>query len=563
MTDKKGESLLPGNPFGNNLLFGSVDNKNPPAGFTSISSLFPPGTSLFGNNSSPTFPGGSKAESIKPPEPKQPAQSTFMGFGQPIFNAASSKSDNLFGKTSPSKTNPEQEKLPYPSFGLGGSGSSLFGSSGKKEAKEDEKEDMFSATKKSISIDVEMKTQPPMEEKKSLLRTTNVDASKKLLITSNLDLVKMTAEGIKSEPLLPHNEEDYEITQAFYKHFTELQNQLKAWLENESTRETKSCSEFILAGCDEYLKILYNISTKPQNRSLHTALSEMEMMLLGLIVIHMRPKETVNSEKVSKLVQCHAQSNKYWDEYMKLKENSKKEVQFGRKDDYKSLIVEEGEKYLLEGLCTGNYVECQKALELGKEFPKGNNRVVQLENLVKDLYGRNLTLQDKNSYKVMNEEDYKQSFSLQKDKAKQILKGFKIVPEHNKKLQKILEQALLIIQGDDEVIKKTCTTCFQYIYCYLVYQKPDPTLRQLETLCEVVKEKYRIRKGSFEYKMIEMLVASNSFDVLSSFYGDYPPWFGIHCMDAYNLYLKGNGRLLEPMDEEDLPELQFAVSVYC
>jgi len=557
MTEKKEQPMFSGSLFGGASLFNT--NKDNSAGNVASNSNNPflVGANkdtnavfgqalLFGNNSPPkveTQPTTHKAPEAKP--------SLFEGSGSSGLNFSSS-SKTVSEKVKPASSNPL-----FP-FNIGGQG--IGSSFGKKTEEEKEPAKSFPANferKEALTSKEEQKdSKRILEEPKKFDTHSNKSIMK--LLTSNLDLIEMTKEGVISKPLIGHNEEDYELVKEFHKQFIKLQNELKMWAGSESLKEKNYGPELILAGCDEYFKILYNVANKTKSPSLRKALNEMSMMMLALVVIHMRPKETINSEKLSKLAQCHAQSNELWDEYEKLKKNHKSGVHLA-KDDYKNKIVEGGEKYLIEGICTGNYIECQKALELGKVFPKNNGRLVQLENLIKNLHGRNVSLQTKEFYKRMNENEYEESFIFNRDKAKQILRGFHEVPEKDKKLQETLETALLILSGDEKTIQDKCTTCIQHIFCYFAYQKANPNLKQIEILCDTVKGKYKVKKESLEYKVLEIMSANNPFDVLTLFCGNHPPWFPIHCMDVYNLFLKVNGRLTEYMDEEDFPVQQFAV----
>eukprot|EP00826_Nyctotherus_ovalis_P028512 TRINITY_DN2251_c0_g1_i13.p1 TRINITY_DN2251_c0_g1~~TRINITY_DN2251_c0_g1_i13.p1 ORF type:complete len:480 (-),score=137.98 TRINITY_DN2251_c0_g1_i13:774-2213(-) len=457
----------------------------------------------------------------------------------------------IFGATGIPKSTPEVTKPLIPilnssfQFTSDKQGTDFMKSTGERKEKP-----------KVISADVEMKDATPKEELKSLVQSTSADSNLQLF-SSNLELIKVTKEEIESQALLEHSREDIELVQDFHKHFAELQSQLKTWAANDSSQGSTNGPELILAGCNEYLKVLY--SAAAGNSSMSSLINEMEMMLLALVVVHMRLKDIVNCEKLGKLVQCHPQSCKYWNELEKLKAEKKSQILLGKKDGYRSKMAEDAEHYLIEGICTGNYIECQKALESGKIFPKNNARVVQLENLVKELYGRSLSLQGSDAYKRMTEGEYEGSFIFQKEKAKQILRGFQDVPESDKQLQELLETALRILSGDDKAIQHSCKTSFQHIFCYFAYQKPNPTSKQIELLCDTVREKYSVREDSLECRVIEVVAAGGPLDVLARFCGNYPPWFGIHCMDAYNLFLKINGRLSEQMEEEDLPELQFMV----
>eukprot|EP01022_Parablepharisma_sp_SALTPOND_P000818 TRINITY_DN105105_c2_g1_i1.p1 TRINITY_DN105105_c2_g1~~TRINITY_DN105105_c2_g1_i1.p1 ORF type:complete len:722 (+),score=86.59 TRINITY_DN105105_c2_g1_i1:678-2843(+) len=372
------------------------------------------------------------------------------------------------------------------------------------------------------------------------------------LITPELEFIKLEKDKLIGQSLVKCSDEEPKLIQQFHKQFVKMHADLKTWLSGKPFHGVFTTEELILAKCGDYLIILDETISKAESAGFRESLKEMRMLLLGLLVFHMHSTALVDQAKLTKLLQSHIQSNESWNKLAELKAKKKK-------DQYYAEFSENSEKLLIEGVCTGNYLGCKKVLEKGKVFGYNNSRVVQLQNLFQALHDRTMLFINKDEEKKPAESEFMAIYSSQREIVRQLLCSIEEDAEADKTLQHILHKTLLILAGDDEVIQKSATTWLQYVFCYFMYQKPNPSLQQIDLLCDRARDAYRIEKGTFDSTMLELVAAKTPYEVLRTFQGRYPPWFTVHCMDTYHIFLKVNDKLPEEEEEDELPEFQFVV----
>ncbi len=98
----------------------------------------------------------------------------------------------------------------------------------------------------------------------------------------------------------------------------------------------------------------------------------------------------------------------------------------------------------------------------------------------------------------------------------------------------------------------------QYVFCYMLYQRPNPNPAHIRTLADRVREEFKIEKDSTDAMLLDVMAARGPTEVLRACRVRCLPWFLVHAVDAMGMLLTYEDRL---SDEEEMdPELQLKVS---